>query len=179
MIVVADLDFISEQFFQIRAAGPANLSFDNVTFFLNAMDVLLGDDSFIALRNRRVRHRTLTRVEAQTQRFVEQRAADEKAAEDEAEQALEDAQKRLDEKVEAVRRRADLDAQAKQIMARNLQEVENRRLETLKRNIETDKEAKIARARETVEAQIRDHPEHHPDRGGAPAADPGLPRGGR
>ena len=54
-----------------------------------------------------------------------------------------------------MRRRTDLDAQAKQIMARNLEEVENRRLKTLERNIEADKEAQIARAKETVEAQIR------------------------
>jgi len=153
--VIADLDFISEQFFQIRAAGPANLDFDNVTFFLNAMDAVMGDDSFIALRSHRVRHRTLARVEEQTQEFLSKRAADEKKAEDQADEALKEAQQRLDEKVEAVRKRTDLDAQTKQIMARNLQEVENRRFETLKTNIETEKQAQIRRSQENVEVQIR------------------------
>jgi ABC-2 type transport system permease protein len=155
LAVIADLDFISEQFFQIRAAGPANLNFDNVTFFLNSMDTLLGDESFVALRNRRVRHRTLERVETQTLDYLEQRAADERAAEEKAEEALKEAQQRLDEKVEAVRQRADLDAQTKQIMARNLQEVENRRFETLKASIESEKQAEISRSEERVEAQIR------------------------
>ena len=43
MIVVADLDFVGEQFFAIRAQAPGDLNFDNVTFFLNAIDTLLGD----------------------------------------------------------------------------------------------------------------------------------------
>ena len=55
-MVVAALDFIGEQFFQIRETAPGNLNFDNITFFLNAIDELLEDDSFIALRSRRARH---------------------------------------------------------------------------------------------------------------------------
>ena len=155
LVVIADLDFISEQFFQIREVAPGNLNFDNVTFFLNAMDSLLEDDSFIGLRSRRARHRTLEQVEARTAEFIEQRTIDEQQAEAEAEQALTDAQNRLNERVAEVQNRTDIDAQAKQIMARNLEEVENRRLSVLSTNIETEKETKIRASLERMETQIR------------------------
>ena len=119
------------------------------------MDTLLEDDSFIDLRSRRARHRTLERVEARTAEFIAQRTADEQAAEDEAEQALTDAQARLNERVAELQGRTDIDAQTKQIMVRNLEEVENRRLEVLSTNIETDKDVKIQAGREEMEAQIR------------------------
>ena len=155
VIVVTDIDFISQQFFDIRRMGPGNLNFDNVTFFLNAMDTLVGDESFVALRNRRVRHRTLARVENQTRNFIERRAQEEAEAEREADANLAAAQSRLDAKVAEVRDRADLDAQTKQIMARNLEEVENRRLEVQKSNIDTAKEAAIRASEERMETQIR------------------------
>ena len=155
VIVITDIDFISQQFFDIRRMGPGNLNFDNVTFFLNAMDTLVGDESFVALRNRRVRHRTLARVENQTRNFIERRAQEEAEAEREAGANLAAAQSRLDAKVAEVRDRADLDAQTKQIMARNLEEVENRRLEVQKANIETAKEAAIRASEERMETQIR------------------------
>jgi ABC-2 type transport system permease protein len=154
-IFVADVDFVSEQFFEIRKMGPGNLNFDNVTFFLNAMDTLVGDESFVALRNRRVRHRTLARVEAQTQSFIERRTKEEQDAEQKAQDALAAAQRRLDERVGEVQNRDDLDLQTKQIMARNLQEVENRKLDVLKANIDSEKEAEVRASQERMETQIR------------------------
>ena len=155
IIVVADLDFVGDQFFAIREQAPGDLNFDNVTFFLNAMDTLLGDDSFIDLRSRRARHRTLERVETQTAEFIDQRRQEEQQAETEAEEALAQAQARLDERVEALRTRTDIDVQTMQIMVRNLEEVENRRLEVLSTNIAAEKENKIQASRERMESRIR------------------------
>ena len=155
IIVVADLDFVGDQFFAIREQAPGDLNFDNVTFFLNAIDTLLGDESFIDLRSRRARHRTLERVEAQTAEFIDQRRQDEQQAEQEAEEALNQAQARLDERVAELQSRTDIDGQTMQIMVRNLQEVESRRLEVLSANIETEKENKVQASRERMEMQIR------------------------
>ncbi len=155
VVFIADLDFIGEQFFELRKRGFENLNFDNVTFFLNCMDLLVGDESFIMLRKRRAKHRTLEAVEKQTKEYVERRAKDEQEAEAKAQLELDNAQKRLNEKVAEVRQRGGLDEQTMQIMAKSAQEAENRRFEVQKANIEAQKEAQIQSSKESMEAQIR------------------------
>ena len=91
------------------------------------MDVLVGDESFISLRTKRRRHRTLESVEEQTREYIEQRNEEEQEAESEASRELADAQRRLDDKVAKVQQRTDVDDQTKQIMVKNLQEIEKRR----------------------------------------------------
>ena len=154
-IVIADADMLGEQFFELRRQGLEALSFDNVTFLLNAVDRLAGDDSFIALRKRRRAHRTLEAVEAQTRSYEQGRLEETRVAEQEAEDKLKAAQERLNAAVQALQERTDLDAQTKRIMISNQERIENRRLSVARSNIEDEKERLIEAARGDMEAAVR------------------------
>ncbi|MBI4908081.1 MAG: Gldg family protein [Acidobacteria bacterium] len=155
-VIIADIDLMGEQFFELRRRGIENLNFDNVTFLLNAVDQLSGDPSFIALRKRRPRHRTLEAVEARTRQYDEQRLKQTQEAEAVAEARLREAQSRLDRAVREIEARADLDSQAKQIMISNVQSVENRRLTVARQNIEDERQRQIETSRAEMEHSIRD-----------------------
>jgi ABC-2 type transport system permease protein len=156
VIAIADLDLISEQFFELRRRKIENLELDNVTFVLNCVDVLAGDESFVALRKQRPRHRTLERLEAQTRKYIEKRQDEAKAAEDAAKDQLDVAQKRLDKDVNAIRARKDVDERTKDILLMQSQEVANRRLDVEKANIEDQKRKKIQESKGEMERHVRE-----------------------
>ena len=154
-VVAADVDLIGEQFFELRRRGVEGLRFDNVTFILNAVDELAGDRSFIALRKRRPRHRTLEALESRTRVYEEQRAKQAEEAQATAATRLAEAQARLDLAVREVERRADLDEQTREIMIRNLRGAEERRLQVARANIEDERDRQIENARIAMEASVR------------------------
>ena len=157
-IVIGDLDLIGEQFFQIRRQKRENesLDFDNVTFVLNCVDVLAGDDAFIALRKRRPQHRTLDLLEKQSRNYIAQSQKEARQAEDDAKGALETAQKALDAKVAKIRDDKSLDERSKEIMLGTLERVENRRLDVEKAAIDDDKRRKVQDSKAIMEQSIRE-----------------------
>lgn len=154
VIFVADLDCISNLFFQLRADAPEGLSFDNITFVLNCVDVLAGDESYVDLRKRRPKHRTLERFENLTKTHNQKLLDETKEAEEKAEKARSDAQARFDAKIEEVRKRTDFDERRKEMEVRNLQEVENKRLANEQRKIDEDKKAAIERSKSTMKQKV-------------------------
>jgi ABC-2 type transport system permease protein len=155
VIAIADMDLIGEQFFELRRQKIANLDFDNVTFILNCVDGLVGDDSFVELRKKRLKHRTLERIEQETRKFVDEFQKQTTVAEEAAKAKLDDAQKRFDKQVAEVKARPDLEEREKEIMLTNLQSIAQRRLEVEKANVEDERLEKVREAKAESERKSR------------------------
>lgn len=150
-IVVADLDLISDSFYSLRRQGDKSLpELDNITFVANCIDALAGEDAYLALRKLRPRHRTLTYFEELRRRLDEQQRAAEQAAKDQAKAELAGAQKRLEEKLQEIEGRTDLDRRTKVVMLRAAQEREQARLDAEKRRIEDRERAAVRKSKTEV-----------------------------
>ncbi len=73
VVLVPDIDCLFSGIFAVRAHGASgdedevNWALQNVTFVLNSLDVLAGDERFISIRGREPVHKTLVGVSAATE----------------------------------------------------------------------------------------------------------------
>jgi ABC-2 type transport system permease protein len=156
VVFVGDIDLISDWFFFNRSRGETNLDFDNVTFVLNAVDVLAGDKTYLDLRKRRPELRTLTGVERRTAAFVEDRIKKTKEADDEAKKLLQKAQHQFDDKRAEVEKDPKLSPPEKDELIRRLKEGEERRLDVAKAGIDRQKQQEIDEIKNATERRIRE-----------------------
>ena len=109
VVLVADIDMLHETFFRLREQGDlpessVPLDFDNVAFVHNAVDVLGGDERFLALRRRRGTHPILARTPARI--AEERRLADARQKVHQAyDAAVQEAQQGLRARIEAAQDR--------------------------------------------------------------------------
>ena len=154
-IFVSDIDMISDFFFDERSLGNLDITFDNVTFVLNAVDLLAGDESFIGLRSRRPKHRTLTRVEEKRREFLEAANQAERDADEAADKELEVRRDQLSARVKEIQENEDLDPIAKSQMLRQAQEAEQQRMTLAEAKIEQTKNDEIRKIRARTNNQVR------------------------
>ena len=150
--VVADLDMFSDTFFQFHERGGdvdgdgiIDMRFDNVTFLLNLIDSLVGDERFIELRKRQPAYRRLELVAEKTEAADEAREEQIRVANEAAEDKIATAQAALDEAVAAIQAQTELDETTKKIMIRSAEEAENRRLKAQTEQIEREKAQQLDR----------------------------------
>ncbi|MEQ9411621.1 MAG: Gldg family protein [Fuerstiella sp.] len=155
VIFCSDIDMISDWFFVERTRGNLDITFDNVTFILNAVDALANEENFIELRSRRAGLRTLQFVENQTRELRTKLNEEEKEADELMNEKLDEARKELQDEIDRIRDREDLDPRSKDQMLRTKEEQLNKKLDADKRELEQEKNARIRKAGLDMKRQIR------------------------
>jgi len=160
VVIAADLDMLQSAFFAVRAAGrntdaPVTFDFDNVTFVLNVLDVLAGDERFVPIRSRRPRHRTLTAVERRTE--IARSAADDQRRRFldafEEQRATEEA--KLQAEINQLQRREGIDAREMSLEVQMKTEIGQNRLEARIEELERERDQDVERIERDLAIEIR------------------------
>lgn len=153
-IVLADLDMFADGFFDFHERGGdldgdglIDMRFDNVTFLLNAIDTLLGDERFIGLRRRQPGFRSLTAVDEMTKAANEALQEQLRATNKVAETKIAEAQAALDAAVADIKAQPGLDERTQKIMISAAEKAENRRLQAQKEQIELERAREFDRVK--------------------------------
>ncbi len=109
VVLVADIDMLHDQVFMMQEQGSPpgmgiNLDFENVSFILNAIDHVAGDERFLAIRTRRPTHRTLQRIDKATDEMWQQTAEKREVYKKEMEKQIGEEQDKLESRLEQIRK---------------------------------------------------------------------------
>ncbi|MBL8812947.1 MAG: Gldg family protein [Planctomycetaceae bacterium] len=155
VIFCSDIDMITDWFFMERNRGMLDIQFDNVTFVLNAVDQLAGDETFIPLRSRREKMRTLQFVEERTSNLRKNLNKDEKEAQDQMDSALKKAEDELRSEIKKIQDDQGLDERSKEVMVRTKEEQLNRQLEIQRDQLERDLNAQVRKSALEMKRKVR------------------------
>ena len=166
-IVVADIDLMGPQIFGLRNRPDEvfGLNFDNVTFVLNVLDTLSGDERFLEIRKRKPKHRTLERIEdtvadaremadMQRQKYITEFDKAEQGANAEMQKEVGEFEKKIEDMESGGNTDRQAAMQAVQQLA-SRQRLAQRRLDTKLEQLKRKRDAEIEQVERSLEATIR------------------------
>ena len=166
-VVVTDIDLLDGRIFGLRDRPDEFLAMDldNVTFVLNVLDELAGDDRFIEIRKRKPVHRTLERIEkavedarAQADDERQKFMAEFEEAESEANAKMREDVSSFEEKVRDMENSGNADSQelvaAMQQLA-SQQRLAQRRLDTKIEGLRRRRDAEVEAVERRLGAAVR------------------------
>ncbi len=156
-VVVADIDWIIPDFFHIRQSGDDTIipATQNVTFILNIIDELAGDERFINIRKRAREHRTLAKIDEATEKYRDNAMKEQEQFVSDIETQLKEAQQRFDEELAKVDKLKGVSRTEKR---QREEEIRNREQDRLKAQItalEAERSRKIKQVNYSMEQDIR------------------------
>lgn len=159
VVVVGDIDVLYSAFVALRNRGDdpeaeVKLDVDNVTFVLNTLDALAGEERFIDVRNRRPVHRALTKLDRQTKDIREEAdAARDKFAE-EFEKNREKAQAEIDKKLDELQKRSDINPVQMMQEVEMTRRYEEQKLEQRTKQLQKERDDNIKSSERKVALEV-------------------------
>jgi ABC-2 type transport system permease protein len=169
VIYTADIDCLASVFVELRANpnnemfGDVTFNFENVSYVLNAIDHLSGDDRFLAIRTRKFTHPTLRAVEVQTeaasastQDQIRKFLADLKSETERIDKERDAAIKKTVDELEQAQKKGDY-AEIQRLMQKRTfeEEAEKKKAEATKKNLQREIQQNINEIQRRNEQEVQ------------------------
>ncbi|MEM9354426.1 MAG: hypothetical protein AAGA92_15575, partial [Planctomycetota bacterium] len=156
-VVVTDVDWIIPAFFYFRQQGDEDLlpATQNVTFILNCVDAVAGDERFLDIRKRARRYRSLTKIDAATQDYRDKAVKDQEEFVAEIEAEISEAQQSLNKRVSEIEEREGLSNIQKEQQIALVREREEKRVTADIQALEADRSRRVKQIRYEMEEKVR------------------------
>jgi ABC-2 type transport system permease protein len=159
VVLVADIDWIAPVIFFVREMGEreemqVDWKFQNVTFVLNMLDSLAGDDRFVALRKRTRPHRILTKIEEATDDYRKESLDKETTFINAAGQQIDAVKEEFRKRTDELENRKDLDPRVRAQVV-EMQRIQSERARDVKiASLEKDRDRQVKQSERELSAKI-------------------------
>ncbi len=170
-VYIADIDCMLPIFSEIRKHPEqyeeVDFRFQNVTFVLNVIDILAGENRYPEIRRHEPQHSTLALFEEQAEIYREEERQNQKTYQEEFNKEVRDAEEqnqktlvKFQEKAQALQREGPTDPSKQQELIQLLQQVQmqqaalDRKLQVRREQMESEKDKLIEKSRRDAESEV-------------------------